>query len=372
MANFDYKKWVTENKYGKLNEQETITCYGCYNTTDMTSTVVSAEMEGELNPNYTFPSWPSLVACGPAWQFELYSDAEQSISWLFQSQTDLWNSGTCSGSIDTGSGEETSTYYGCSLCPEGAISDLGDPDTDYGDNFLNYGNDIGGTYNCFPPAEYNIPASDIQFNDAYLNDENVLYYYSIDGVMSPNSEYIGSDEAILASFQDTSNLQANPENISCSGSGDTGGDDTGGDDTGEDETVIMMNVWGCASSGGGVEIVGQVEDFPGSYTTMTCPCNSSPNSVCGDNGWVCDEIGYQGSHFALKNIDDENPNLSTLENNICDEPELEEPGGQPGPGGKPTGPEKEPDSKKGGTREPKDLREIIHKISKKLKQINKK
>ena len=61
MANFDYKKWVTENKYGKLNEQETITCYGCYNTTDMTSTVVSAEMEGELNPNYTFPSWPSLV-----------------------------------------------------------------------------------------------------------------------------------------------------------------------------------------------------------------------------------------------------------------------------------------------------------------------
>ena len=51
---------------------------------------------------------------------------------------------------------------------------------------------------------------------------------------------------------------------------------------------------------------------------------------------------------------------------------MEEPGGQPGPGGKPTGPEKEPDSKKGGTREPKDLREIIHKISKKLKQINKK
>ena len=101
-----------------------------------------------------------------------------------------------------------------------------------------------------------------------------------------------------------------------------------GDDTGEEETGIMMNVWGCTPSGIGVEIVGQVEDFPGSSITMTCPCNSSPNSVCGDNGWVCDEIGYQGSHFAIKNIDDENPNLGILENNICIGPEPE---GQPAP-----------------------------------------
>jgi len=117
MAKFNYKKWVTENKYSSLNEQNTQTCYGCLNySSDMSgqfnyidmSEVVTVEWDGG------YPSYPQNVIdyfqssniCGPQFYFGDPPSAPNgnygTVMYYYTSMNALEASGTCSGSI-TGS-----------------------------------------------------------------------------------------------------------------------------------------------------------------------------------------------------------------------------------------------------------------------------
>ena len=76
--------------------------------------------------------------------------------------------------IDTGSG--VLTYYACSICPEGSVSDLD-------------GTNVSGLPSCSPAVSFDIPVSDMQNNFSSNYDPNKLFV---------SYEYIGSDPEILA------------------------------------------------------------------------------------------------------------------------------------------------------------------------------
>ena len=132
-------------------------------------------------------------------------------------------------------------YYGCSVCPEGSIADLIPEDSP------NYGIDTSGMPICNPKVSYNVPMSDTQYNDQNQQDLSIL---------SVNYEYIGSDPEILqyggpigfgVQLTDGGNtgwmhLRLNPENVTCTSSGEIGGVGPG-EESGEDNSVTY---YGCS------------------------------------------------------------------------------------------------------------------------------
>ena len=54
MKKFDYRKWVTENKYGKLNEQGFLPCYGCQNGQVVLVPGAGAGQPGTCGSNNTY------------------------------------------------------------------------------------------------------------------------------------------------------------------------------------------------------------------------------------------------------------------------------------------------------------------------------
>ena len=97
--------------------------------------------------------------------------------------------------------EQTSnvTYYGCSICPEGAVIDTG------WEGNPQYGNDVRGQPICNPVTSYIISSSNIVNNDSSDWDIQQLY--------TPN-EYIGSDTLPIFLY-----LDSGSNNIMCSSSG---------------------------------------------------------------------------------------------------------------------------------------------------------
>ena len=333
---FDYKKWVTENKYGKpninyINEQEetgSLTYLGC-----------SLCPEGATMDLYeTGSEWSDIGGtynCYPALEFNIpqsdiinnvypaglqqneYIGSDEAILGNFEAQPSFtWGlvatvSDTnviCSGSGNQGGGEEggeTITYYGCSLCPEGAVDDL---NFFYGTNEPgeNTGtNDIGGTYNCLPIVGYDVPTSDTQYNDSSEYDTTLLSSW----------EYIGSNQAILDNLEITFSLNSDPEGYgpTCSGSGDVGGEEetTTTEFTGDynDPDSYFDNPTGFCADNPDVEY--DIYWFANS-TTMCVGCMSDPVLAVNIQCCCCPEYtGLPQSYI------DQFPDTSALPNGLA-------------------------------------------------------
>ena len=332
---FDYKKWVTENKYGKpninyINEQEetgSLTYLGCSlcpegATMDLYETGSEGSDIGGTYNCYPVAEYDILLSDMQnnednsndnqrLYASEYIGDNEQILSfyntpgsspgfsmspWLGNAEN--FQSGEnqdpnewvipCSGSGNQGGGEEggeTITYYGCSLCPEGAVDDL---NFFYGTNEPgeNTGtNDIGGTYNCLPIVGYDVPTSDTQYNDSSEYDTTLLSSW----------EYIGSNQAILDNLEITFSLNSDPEGYgpTCSGSGDVGGEEetTTTEFTGDynDPDSYFDNPTGFCADNPDVEY--DIYWFANS-TTMCDGCMSDP--VQAVNIQCCCCPGYTG------------------------------------------------------------------------------
>ena len=99
------------------------------------------------------------------------------------------------------------TYYGCSICASGSIWDINPEGWQYGD-------DVSGQPICDPIVSYDIPESDIQTDNQYLQ-WGTLY-------IAPGESYnayLGSDETILS----YSNLKVSSSYLQCSSRGVGGG-----------------------------------------------------------------------------------------------------------------------------------------------------
>jgi hypothetical protein len=109
MAKFDYRKWVVENKhYGSLNEQNNITCYGCYNyspvnvySSNMQSQIVSVEYSGEVTNQQMFDPYVGNDVCG--YSSQLGAEVPNlgyfgTVGYMYSSLEALGASNTCSAS----------------------------------------------------------------------------------------------------------------------------------------------------------------------------------------------------------------------------------------------------------------------------------
>ncbi len=119
MAKFDYKKWVTNNKYGRLNEQSTGSndpnCYGCSNGN--ISTIPLSQIQNSWNSNWPNPN----DSCGSSPQTGNWIQYYLSVSALNSALMTASGSG-CGGSSSTGSAATGSGKYridagGCLECP---------------------------------------------------------------------------------------------------------------------------------------------------------------------------------------------------------------------------------------------------------------
>lgn len=251
MTKFNYKKWLTEHRHGKpninyINEQddpiqdydpnaEYQTYYGC--------SVCPEGAVNDLAPNWdgsTDVDLSGTFACEPMVQFDIPSASivnnsqnlagpnpdytilsisqgeytgndPEILAYNYLLHPDSTYFG-CSGSGEVAGGggdTESVTYYGCSVCPEGAVVD------EVPENWSIYGSDISGQPMCYPVVSFDIPSSDIQNNDDYAMDPVWLY------ISDPayTSEYIGSDENILI----YNKLKHENQSLLCSGSGEVAG-----------------------------------------------------------------------------------------------------------------------------------------------------
>ena len=235
MSEFNYKKWLIENKRGPLQEQDNST---------LTYQACSICPEGAVADSIPETAWNYMSdisgdpSCYPIVQFVIPTSSIQGNNGWFADENSLQVGGSygneyigddpevlaydgnmmylqgtnmaenmvCSGSEGQGGGDEententeTQTWYGCSVCPEGAVNDL-----------ENGNSDISGNIMCLPVTSFEIPSSDL--NNIY-GSEDVLY----------SSEYIG-DNPEIAAYGDWpyANLYTNSSSVYCSGSGDPG------------------------------------------------------------------------------------------------------------------------------------------------------
>ena len=89
MTQFNYKKWVTENKYGKLNEQEeTVTYYACSPCPE--GAVYDNVYENE--PLYMQPVPAGTYQCGPIVEYNIPSnEIQNNDDWGSDSNRLEWN-----------------------------------------------------------------------------------------------------------------------------------------------------------------------------------------------------------------------------------------------------------------------------------------
>ena len=243
MKKFNYRKWLTENKYGQaninykpLNEQLSAAspdflsseCFVCQ--TQSAAGVLDPQdwMLVGTSVNFTFDvvtpdpggmglggpvsadgpycmgtSWNGLNTVGSLELEDLFTYPEPETLNTIYANTGCQVSASAFLGMDFTGSEATgsSTYYGCSVCPEGAVNDLAGTD---GGGLGSI--DLSGEPNCFPVISFDIPNSEITNN----NSSDTDYYW-----LTINNEYIGSDPEILAYDY----LKAN-DSIACSGSGE--------------------------------------------------------------------------------------------------------------------------------------------------------
>ena len=94
-------------------------------------------------------------------------------------------------------GDSPEKYYGCSVCPEGAVNDFGDGQID-----------ISGQNLCDPVIAFEVPPEDIQNNNNWSGDANLL---------TPG-EYVPGTEEFYSTFGQGL-LFLDSSDVMCSGSG---------------------------------------------------------------------------------------------------------------------------------------------------------